>query len=129
MAKISIPDEIKVQVQKIVDNFNRSTLKSRKCRYVIEYKSNFLYLHLDEGLPRLAPTVRLKFNGAIDNWGFALFKWSTEKYSEEELFPGMELVDGTVLGAMRAGFKAYPPTSKNDDIMYKMLAKALGLKL
>jgi hypothetical protein len=45
----------------------------------------------------------------MDNWEFAIFKWSTERYDPDEwFFPGSEYVDGTVEGAMMAGLHAYP---------------------
>jgi len=44
----------------------------------------------------------------MNGWNFAIFKWSTETYDTNEwMFPGSELVDGTVEGAMRAGLEAY----------------------
>ncbi len=45
----------------------------------------------------------------MDNWEFAIFKWSTETYdSDEWMFPGSGEIDGTVEGAMMAGLQAYP---------------------
>ncbi len=45
----------------------------------------------------------------MENWYFAIYKYSDEHYDEEEMFfTGAELVDGTIEGAMRAGLKAYP---------------------
>jgi hypothetical protein len=45
----------------------------------------------------------------MDNWEFAIFKWSTETYdSDEWMFPGSGEIDGTVDGAMMAGLQAYP---------------------
>jgi hypothetical protein len=44
----------------------------------------------------------------MNGWDFAIFKWSTETYDPDEwMFPGSDLVDGTVEGAMRAGLEAY----------------------
>jgi hypothetical protein len=48
--------------------------------------------------------------GSIDNWDFAIFKYSDERYDPEEwFFTGANQVDGTVEGAMKAGLEAYPP--------------------
>jgi hypothetical protein len=45
----------------------------------------------------------------MDNWGFAIFKYSKEHYDPDEwMFPGVGHVDGTIEGAMRAGLMAYP---------------------
>jgi len=110
MATATISDEIKEQVQKIVDEYNRTDLRKLGCKFVCSYKSKFLYLSLDEGFPQLAPTIRLKFTGDIKKWEFAIFKWSSETYTTDYFFiPGSEFVDGTVLGAMKAGIAAYPP--------------------
>jgi len=44
----------------------------------------------------------------MNEWQFAIFKWSTEKYDPNEwMFPGSGLADGTVEGAMKAGLEAY----------------------
>jgi hypothetical protein len=44
----------------------------------------------------------------MDNWDFAIYKYSDNCYDPEEwFFPGEEFVDGTVTGAMKAGMKAY----------------------
>ncbi len=52
---------------------------------------------------------RLTYNGKMDNWDFAIFRWSSEKYDpEESFFPGFNHVDGTIEGAMKAGLEAYP---------------------
>jgi hypothetical protein len=45
----------------------------------------------------------------MNDWGFAIFKWSSERYDPDEwMFPGSELLDGTIEGAMKAGLQAYP---------------------
>jgi hypothetical protein len=44
----------------------------------------------------------------MDNWGFAIYKYSDNCYDPEEwFFPGEQYVDGTVTGAMKAGMEAY----------------------
>ena len=53
--------------------------------------------------------ARLKYTGDIKKWDFAIFKWSTESYDpDERFFPGVQYVDGTIEGAMKAGLAAYP---------------------
>jgi hypothetical protein len=45
----------------------------------------------------------------MKNWVFAIFKWSREQYDLDEwFFPGVQHVDGTIEGAMKAGMEAYP---------------------
>ena len=52
---------------------------------------------------------RLKYNGQIDNWDFAVFKYSRESYDPDEwMFPGAEELDGTIEGALKAGIQIYP---------------------
>jgi hypothetical protein len=47
----------------------------------------------------------------MEDWSFAIYKYSDERYDEEEwFFPGSEHVDGTIEGAMKAGLEAYTPT-------------------
>jgi hypothetical protein len=56
------------------------------------------------------PICRLKYGGGMGNWTFAIFKYSSNYYSETEwFFPGSNLVDGIVEGAMSAGMEAYQP--------------------
>ena len=61
-----------------------------------------------------APTIetklgRLKYNGQMDNWSFAVFRYSREIYDAEEfMFPGAEELDGKIEGALRAGMELYP---------------------
>ncbi len=61
-----------------------------------------------------APTMetklgRLKYNGQMDKWEFAVFKYSREFYdSDEWMFPGASQLDGTIEGALKAGLEIYP---------------------
>ena len=53
----------------------------------------------------------MKYNLKIDDWDFAIYKYSRDKYDPEEwFFPGSEFVNGTIEGAMKAGMQAYPPS-------------------
>ena len=45
----------------------------------------------------------------MKEWEFAIFKWTREQYEPDEwFFPGSNLFDGTIEGAMKAGLEAYP---------------------
>jgi hypothetical protein len=117
--KQAIPTDIQEEVQKLIDEFNRLNLKdsaslldaffSKKIKrgYSARFKGRFLYLdRTDRGEP--LPICRLTWNGSMQDWGFAIYKYSDEKYDPEEwFFPGEEFVDGTVVGAMKAGMAAY----------------------
>ena len=104
----SIPDEIRTQVQAIVERFNQEEMSSPRCFYVPRFKGRYLYLDRNDW-GQIVHICRLTYNGAIDNWDFAIFRYSKERYDPEEwMFPGMGNVDGTVVGAMWAGMEAYP---------------------
>ena len=108
MRSKGIPESIKEQVEEIVKRFNEESIGNPDQFYVTRYRGNYLYLNRNDfGI--VGPVCRLEFNGKMDDWDFAIFKYSTERYdSDEWFFPGFELVDGTVEGAMKAGMEAYP---------------------
>ena len=102
-----IPDEVKTDVAAMVEHFNTTAIRNPLCVYVPRYKGKFLYLdRRDYG--RLSPICRLEYTGNMQKWSFAIYKYSDERYDEEEwFFPGSEHVDGTIEGAMKAGLEAY----------------------
>ncbi len=107
MSKKRIPDEVKAQVNEIVERFNEGS-GDPTCFYATRYRGNYLYLDRSD-FGQIGPICRLKYTGYMDNWEFAIYKWSSERYDPGEwFFPGFEHVDGTVEGAMMAGLKAYP---------------------
>ncbi|MCP4425864.1 MAG: hypothetical protein GY803_15330 [Chloroflexi bacterium] len=131
--KKAIPQDIREQVIAIIERFNeenslppqpnpmqqvmkmlgmsrRSQPASQyRCgEYVPRFRGAFLYLdRADYGEP--SQICRLKWTGDMNDWDFAIYKHSRNRYAPDEwFFPGIEEVDGTVAGAMRAGLKAYP---------------------
>lgn len=105
----SIPEEVRRQVEEIVERFNRKESRRDDCFYLVHFRVKHCYLdRADFG--RVGPICRLAYTGKMDDWEFAIFKWSSEKYDpHERMFPGSQLVDGTIEGAMRAGLETYPP--------------------
>ena len=104
MEKIVIPENIKQEIAIRIDKFN----KKHRCAYIPRFKKDYLYLDRDDDVA-LSQICRLKYKGKADDWDFAIFKYSDERYDEDEFFfPGAEHLDGTVEGAMLAGIKAYP---------------------
>ena len=111
--RIAIPTEIRTEVQKLIDEFNQENFKDDFCKkfgvtgYSARFKGRFLYLDRDEtGEP--SPICRLTWNGKINDWDFAIYKYSDNCYDPEEwFFPGSGNIDGTVKGAMLAGMQAY----------------------
>ena len=133
MAK-SIPKEVKKQIAEIVDAFN----EKNHTTFQMSFRGQFAYLSKTEkqdvsiantfrerlaqkmGIPvkkisaQEAPHIetklgRLKYGGEMDNWSFAVFRYSNERYDPDEfLFPGSFELDGTIEGALRAGMELYP---------------------
>jgi len=67
-----------------------------------------LYLKRNE-YHTISPIGRLTYSGDMEDWDFAIYKWSSEKYDPDEfLFPGREHLNGTIEGALKAGMEAYP---------------------
>jgi hypothetical protein len=108
MRSKAILDEVKQAAVEAIECFNRSEIAEPRCYYVAQFKGRFLYLgRLEYG--RLGPICRLTYNGDLNRWAFAIYKYSDNAYDPDEwFFPGSEHVDGTIEGAMRAGLKAYP---------------------
>lgn len=108
MKKKEIPDDVKEKVLEIVERFNQKSSRREDCFYAARFKGKYLYLNRSD-FGNIGPICRLKYTGKMDNWNFAIFRWSSETYDPEEwMFPGSELVDGTIEGAMLAGLEAYP---------------------
>jgi len=110
MTKTAIPKEIQEEVVKIIDDYNHETFHDyiEDLSYFPEFKGKFLYLKRKE-FGQISPVVRLTYTGDIKDWEFAIFKWSREQYDPDEwFFPGVQHVDGTIEGAMKAGMEAYP---------------------
>ena len=107
MSTKGIPDDIKAQMNEIVARFNEGS-GDPTCFYAARFRGSYLYLDRSD-FGQIGSICRLKYTGDMDNWGFAIYKFSSERYDLEEwFFPGSEYVDGTVEGAMRAGLQAYP---------------------
>ncbi len=110
MARKGIPNEVKKQVEAVVERFNVSEMRDPNCFYIPRYRGKFLYLdRSDYGY--ISHVCRLEYNGDMNEWEwyFAIYKYSDGCYDPEEiLFPGDQHVDGTIEGAMKAGLEAYP---------------------
>jgi hypothetical protein len=108
MARKAIPDEVRAEVEEIVAQFNQTVLGGGDVYYAVRFRGKFAYLDR-HAFGRSGRICRLTYTGAMDDWEFAIFKYSDEAYDPDEwFFPGAQHVNGTVEGAMRAGLKAYP---------------------
>jgi hypothetical protein len=104
----SIPKDVKTAVLKSIAEFNRQNFGDWEIAYIARFQGHHVYLDRKE-FSSTYHICRLTFSGKPNGWEFAIFKYSTQRYSPDEFFfPGEEEVDGTVEGAMRAGMKAYP---------------------
>ena len=103
-----ISEAVQQQANEIVQKFNKKVIKDPIRYYLTRFKGKYLFLdRVDVGRP--GRICRLKYNGQIDDWDFAIYKYSDGVYDPEEwAFPGSNFIDGTIEGAMKAGLKAYP---------------------
>ncbi len=104
----SIPQEIKAQVQTIVEQFNQTVVCEPETFFSVRFRGQYAYLDRDDYGP-VGPRGRLTWTGDMANWDFAIYTYSSERYDPEEwMFSGAEHLDGTVEGALRACMEAYP---------------------
>jgi hypothetical protein len=105
-----IAQEVQDEVNQIIARFNKMTFPGTdQFYYFARFKGSFIYINRQEEHFD-TPIARLKYNGDLKTLDFAIYKWSTESYSANEfMFPGWNLVNGTVEGALHAGMEAYPP--------------------
>lgn len=117
--KLSIPSDVKAEVQILVEAFNRDSAKHQRevlsrsdpknIAYVARFRGRYLYLDQQESPTHLMPICRLMWQGDMDDWEADIYRYSQKRYEfYDVVFPGADELDGTVTGAMRAGLKAYP---------------------
>jgi hypothetical protein len=128
MPKIAIPQDVHTQVETILAEFNRAHFRKPERGYQGRFRGRFLYLdRCDLGEP--FQVCRLAYQGKLDNWDFAIYRHSKERYDPDEwFFPGSQFVNGTIQGAMEAGLAAYPvlqdtPQSKILRTLFRALTK------
>ena len=78
--KKSIPQEVKNQVAEIVQKYNETELKNSEISYLIRYRQDYVYLDRND-FGMLGKVCRLKYSGKMNNWEFAIDKYSDEVYS------------------------------------------------
>ena len=103
-----IPENVKRAAEQAITEYNAATFRETGYVYLPRFRG--LYLYVDRSAyGEVGPVCRLKYNGGMDNWEFAIYKYSREAYDPEEwFFPGAECVDGTIEGALKAVRQAYP---------------------
>jgi hypothetical protein len=108
MRQATIPEHIKRWADAVIKEFNERVVRDPNRYYIARYRGRYLYLDRSDygGSHRIS---RLAYTGSSDQWEFAIFKYSDERYDADEwLFPGSGYVDGTLEGALNAGLEAYP---------------------
>ncbi|MDH5399312.1 MAG: hypothetical protein OEX02_14270 [Cyclobacteriaceae bacterium] len=109
MSTKGIPESIRVEAKQIIDNYNSEIYQFSKIKVIARFKNDELFLGRREENGKISPMARLTYGGAIDNWDFAIYRWSIEDYDpDEDFFPGSEHVNGTIRGAIKATELAYP---------------------
>ncbi len=106
--KKAIPDEVRTEVETRVGRFNREVVKNPRQQFSVRFRGKNAYFDR-ESFGHIGPRARLTYTGDMEQWEFAIYKYSDERYDPEEwMFPGAENIDGTVEGALRAAMAAYP---------------------
>jgi hypothetical protein len=107
MSATAIPVEAKEEALRDIARFNQEVLAGTECRYVPRFKGKYLYLDREDS-GSVEPICRLEYKRRKRLWEIAIYKYSADRYDPEEcFFPGSDLVDGTIEGAMKAGMEAY----------------------
>ncbi|MFP4225480.1 MAG: hypothetical protein ACLFRF_02020 [Desulfobacterales bacterium] len=102
-----IPAFVRNVVEQAVEDFNRDEISGSGKTYHVRFQGCYVYVDRDDGIGP-CPVFRLEYTGDLSDWGFAIYKYSADDYDEEEnFFPGVDQLDGTIEGALRAGMKAY----------------------
>lgn len=102
-----ISKQVKEEVEGIVERFNKEYLAGGDRAYIARFRGKYLYLDRND-FGRVGPICRLEYTGKMDDWEFAIYKYSSETYSPDEcFFPGEDYIDGTIEGAMECGLEAY----------------------
>ena len=103
-----ITEDVKQKAIAAIERFNHENAQRKDCFYRARFRGKYLYLDRSD-YGRIGPIGRLTYTGDFKKWDFAIFKWSSETYDPDEwMFPGAEMLDGTIEGAMKAGLEAYP---------------------
>ena len=103
----SIPAEAREEALRSIARFNEEVLAGTESRYVPRFKGKYLYLDREDA-GEVGRICRLEYIRRKRLWEIAIYKYSTERYDPEDwCFPGNQLVDGTIEGALKAGMLAY----------------------
>jgi len=106
--KKAIPDDVRAEVEARVAQFNRKVVKDPQQYFSVRSRGKYVYLDRDD-YGHVGPRARLTYTGDLEEWEFAIYKYSDERYDPDEwMFPGSGHIDGTIEGALRTAMAAYP---------------------
>ena len=78
---MKIPDEVKEQIRERVDRFNREAIQDAGVVYFPRFRGSYLYLDRKEW-DIVSHICRLTYTGDIDDWEFAIFKYTRRQYGK-----------------------------------------------
>lgn len=102
--KQALPQKFLLKSNKGLPAFNKKHLKN----YWFKVRGNQIYIIRSNFRGESENICRLTYVGNIEKLSFAIFRYSNNKYDPFAFFPGMEYVDGSLEGAMKAIAVAYP---------------------
>ncbi len=88
----------KLFINSALESFNQEN----GTKFQIIIRGRFVYVFVTDG--EIETKVgRMEYHGKPDNWSFAIYKYSSERYHPDEvLYPGFFNLDGTIKGALKA---------------------------
>lgn len=90
-----------------MERFNDEVVQDARRFFETRYRGLHVYLDRRDG-HIVSQRGRIKYTGAMDEWEFTIFKYSSETYDPDEwMFPGSQHLNGTVEGALKACAAAY----------------------
>ena len=115
--RATIPQNIGEIIDSQIEEIALENKRSLSC----EIKRSYIYIYAED-----KPLCRLGYSGNMNEWDFAIFKWSTETYSSTEFgFP----VSGTIKECVEAGLVAYPKTEIRFSRFVLFLHLLVGLMI
>jgi hypothetical protein len=97
--KKKIADAVRAEVEDRVTQFNRNVIEDSYRYFSARFRGKYVYLDR-ENYGYVSQRARLTYTGDMEQWKFAIYKHSDERYDPREwMFPGAEHLDGTVESA------------------------------